>query len=229
MTNQNKGLVAVFDIDDTLIHSSIKLNGDLIGIMKRCGVEITESEANANRKEWYEIPKKYGISRDKFDAEFNKRKSWEQSLKDGEAPLFPETHDVLSYLQKQDVRLAALSKSYKHLTALKLKHHDLAKYFERVISVTPNYGAVKKHGALYLIGELGPNKIQEAYFIGDKVEDAVLDKPIYDEFGIQSHGILVNRSGKFEDFPNDKHKFHRYWARSLTEVPKLIFEGAEEL
>ncbi len=115
--NQNK--LVIFDLDGTLIDSEKKLEADVIGAMARLGTIITPEETHQN---WYELAAKYGFSQEQFDKALDKRKTWEQSLREGEVKIFPETHNTLSYLKDNGVRMVLLSKSTPKYTKAKLNH-----------------------------------------------------------------------------------------------------------
>ncbi|MEK6885425.1 MAG: HAD hydrolase-like protein [Nanoarchaeota archaeon] len=190
MTNTNyKKTIAVFDVDNTLIDSQAKLRADFIGAMQRLGVGLKPEEIGMP---WYEVATKYGFSKEIFDESFNKRKTWEQSLGDGEAPLFSDTLPCLEELALNGVRMAVLSKSIAKYTDIKLKHFGLDKYFEQVVNVHPKVNT-KKYGALYLISELNPTEAGPIAFIGDKPEDVLVAKDAEREYQKVCNGFYVNR------------------------------------
>ena len=116
---KNEGLVAIFDMDETLIQSGLKLEKDTVQTFQRLGIEITPDEA---RGDWYSTASRYGISKEQFDKEFDKRKSWEDSLRDNEAPLFSDSYATLDELVRNDVRIGILTRSIKEFTDLKISY-----------------------------------------------------------------------------------------------------------
>ena len=217
--------VAVFDMDGTLIDSMKKMKRDVINAMQRLGHLVKPEEVVGN---FYDLAAKYGYNRQQFDAEFDKRKSWEQALRDGDAPIFEDTIPCLEQLKERGIRMVILSKSLPRYTQAKIDHFNLGQYFERSVVVNPGV-RTKKHGAIYLVSEMLPQQIERIYFIGDRLEDTIVDKDVYEELNIPSHGILLRRNGENTSFPDDRYRFHRYYARTLAEVPNLIREGVEEL
>ncbi len=211
MINTNlEDRLAIFDVDNTLLDSSLKLSYDVVNALAGCGVQIRPEEVKGD---WYALAQSYGVSKDQFSAEFNKRKSWERSLLDGEVPIFPETIACLETLRQKGVRMAVLSRSIPEYTDQKLKFYGLDKYFDGVVNVDPKAES-KVEGALELVRELDTSKFSRIYCIGDKEEDVSVTKEISKEYGLNSHGIYVNRQGgKLEGYAS---------VRSLSEVPGLI-------
>jgi len=191
MANKNQGIVAVFDVDDTLIDSGAKLKADVVSAFSRLGRAISPEQVVGN---WYNLAENYGISREQFDAAFDKRKSWEQSLRGGEVPIFPETYRVLEELKQRGIRTNVLSKSLPEYTHVKLRHLNLAPYFEQVVTVDPKSPS-KREGALELMKKLGPETVAKAYFIGDKEEDVKIAEDVREAYGTPSTGIYINRKG----------------------------------
>lgn len=186
-----EGTVIVPDLDGTLINSAGKLRNDVIEAFARLNVNIAPEEVVGN---WYSLTEKYGISRDKFDQSFDKRKTWKESLERGEISIFPETREFLEYLQKNGARLGLLTKSIPEYTDQKIDYFDLRKYFETVQTVHPREKS-KLGGAIEIVRNLNPETIQEAYFIGDKEEDISVSKKIGRIYKINARGIYVNREG----------------------------------
>lgn len=204
--------LAVFDLDNTLIDSGAKLRADFVGAMYHLGIKITPEETN---QPWYEIAQKYGYSRKQFDTAFDKRKTWEQSLVDGEVPIFPETRECLEELKNNDITLALLSKSIPAYTKTKLDYFDLQKYFEVVETIHPKEPS-KIEGAKKILQILNPDSILRSYFIGDKEEDVIVAKALENsrERYYFCRGIYVNRNeSKLQGYPN---------ARNIKEVNKII-------
>jgi phosphoglycolate phosphatase-like HAD superfamily hydrolase len=210
MTTKNQGLVAVFDVDGTLIDSGMKLKTDALGAFQRLGVQVKPEQLNGD---WYAFASQYGISEKEFDREFDKRKSWEQSLRDGEAPLFPDTIPCLESLKARGVRLAVLSRSVPKYTLQKLDYHNLRNYFEHIEVVDPK-AASKASGALNLVSRLGPETISRAFFIGDREEDVNVIGDVSQNYEIDTRGVHVSRNHII--LPTD------YQVNSLGEVPELV-------
>jgi len=190
---------AVFDLDNTLIDSKRKIQTDTIDAFRRLGIIITPDEIG---KDWYATAKKYGISKERFDEAFDKRKTWERSLRDGDAPIFPETHAVLTELKKRSIRISILSKSLPKYTKAKLDYFHLTPYFAEILTIHPR-APDKKQGALKLIKTLNPETTAKAYFIGDKEEDVTVSEDVRKVYNLQTQGIYVNRNGnKLNGFPS---------------------------
>ena len=210
-----KSTVIVFDLDNTLIDSGKKLERDVIDAFARLGYQVTPEEVKQYTS-WYDHAAKYGLTREQFDKSFDQRKTWEQSLADGEVPIFPETHEVLQQLKERNIRLALLSKSIPKYTDPKLDFYDLRKYFEQVSTIHPREPS-KDVAAIELIDRLDPRTIQRAYFIGDRAEDVTCEKAVREKFAqynIQTQGIHVSRTGtKVEGYSSIK---------SLEEVLELV-------
>ena len=96
----------VFDLDNTIIDSKGKLDRDLIKTFNRLGYSLSEKDL---KKDWHEIISSYGISKNVFNKEFAKRKSWEDSIKNGEVKLFPDTVYALEKLKKKGHQILLLS------------------------------------------------------------------------------------------------------------------------
>jgi len=225
MTKQNKypNTLAVFDLDNTLIDSDAKLKADFIGAMQRLGIQITPEEARKGR--WYETAKRYGFSQEQFDYSFNQRKTWEQSLKDREVTVFPGTISLLSLLKGREIKTGLLSLSKPSYTDLKLDYLGLRPFFDKVITVTPRKDATKKYGAFHLVSEMNPETIEEAYFIGDKLEDVALSRNVQKEFGIESEGILVDigrKNGTTSKYGKGRNRRYYPIVQSLSDIRKHI-------
>jgi phosphoglycolate phosphatase-like HAD superfamily hydrolase len=228
MNRQNKtGLVAVFDLDKTLIDSGRKLQTDVANALARLGVKILPEQVTGD---WYGLARSYGVSKADFDRELDKRKSWEQALRDGDAPLFTDTIPCLENLQDAGVRLGALTRSNEEYTNAKLDILGLRNYFEDRVAITP-FGSKrgKEPEAIELIDQLDSNSIDRAYFIGDSPEDVIVDREVHNTHGIETHGIhIVRKNGKYqapEAITKVEHPFERYNVKSLSEVPEIILKG----
>lgn len=212
MEEIDKTKVGIFDLDGTLIDSNAKVQRDFIETMARLGVDVTHE---ASLKKWEKIAEKHGISADQLYKAFDERKSWEQSLKDGDVKIFPETHPVLDYLKSEGVELALLSKSLPEYADIKLSHFDLKRYFSAVETVHPSAPS-KIRGARTLIEKIGPEKIGHAWFIGDKEEDVSIAREIGREYEITAEGIYVDRG----DVQTSKEGYHII--KSLEDIPKIM-------
>ncbi len=187
--------VAIFDIDGTLINSKPKLNSDVKRAFYNLGYNLANEDIE-NSKNWYELAEQYGITRELFDKEFNKRKTWEQSLKDGEAPLFEDSIPCLERLYSEGVILGVLTKSTLKYTNQKLDFHKLRKYFEDRVAVTNIDEKSKRKEAISLINKINPTTVNSAYFIGDQIEDVIVEKDVQSEYELNTKGIWLNRNNK---------------------------------
>ena len=201
MEYTNKQKAAIFDLDNTLIDSKNKLKIDVVNAFKMLGKPINPEEIG---KDWYALAENYNIGKEEFDQAFDKRKSWEQALKDGDAPIFPETYKVLDELRDKGVRMSVLSKSIPSYTQTKLDYFNLTKYFEQMVTIHPRE-PTKTQGAIEVIKAMNPKTIQKAYFIGDKKEDVTIANNINEKYQLSTQGIYVNRNGtELEGYPNVK-------------------------
>jgi len=198
----------VFDLDNTLIDSSAKLTTDTIGAFARLGKKVTPEQVNQNN--WYELANSYSIPKDEFDEAFNQRKTWEQSLADGEVPIFPETHDVLGCLYDSGISLGLLSKSIPEYADTKLDFFDLKKYFFRdefILTIPPRESS-KDSAAIELVKRFIPEDIWNACFIGDQPEDVTCEQAVnraFSDYKLTTGGIYVNRQGQqLEGYPSVK-------------------------
>ncbi|MFH1325467.1 MAG: HAD hydrolase-like protein [archaeon] len=214
---QRKRKVAIFDLDETLIQSSLKLRTDVANTLRKLGVEISPEEVKGD---WYKLAESYGINRYVFDAKFTEsRKTWEQSLKDGEVPIYHGVYNLLDKLKKEGVELVLLSKSKTEYTQQKLDYFDLNKYFSDVETVHPKEPS-KYQGARNLMERLNPGTISELSFIGDKAEDVAPVLKMRKEYNIPvTHGILIRRNLK-ERVTQNLPSFNVI--KSLEELPKII-------
>ena len=187
--------VAIFDIDGTLINSKQKLNSDVKRAFYNLGYNLANEDIE-NSKNWYELAEQYGITRELFDKEFNKRKTWEQSLKNGEALFFEDSISCIERLYSEGVILGVLTKSTLKYTNQKLDFHKLRKYFEDRVAVTNIDKKSKRKEAISLINKINPTTVNSAYFIGDQIEDVIVEKDVQSEYGLNTKGIWLNRNNK---------------------------------
>lgn len=206
--------VGIFDLDGTLIDSNAKTRRDFVEAMARLGVNVTPKES---LEEWEKVAERYGIPTDQLYEAFDERKSWKQSLQDGEVEIFPETHSVLDYLNNKGVELTLLSRSLPEYTNIKLNHFDLRRYFSAVETVHPSISS-KIRGARTLIEKIDPKRINYAWFIGDREPDISISRDIKREFGITSSGIYVNRADIEPSF--ERGNYHVI--KSLEDIPKIM-------
>src|SRR3989344_1124312 len=96
---QKNNTVAIFDRDNTLLNSEMKLKSDVTEAMHRLGVNISQEQIMGD---WYKLVKSKGLNKKDFDREFNKRKSWEESIKDGEVKMFSKAMDCLEILYENN-------------------------------------------------------------------------------------------------------------------------------
>ena len=214
MEDIGKIKVGIFDLDGTLINSNAKVRRDFIETMARLGVDVTHEES---LEKWEKIAEKHGISADQLYKTFDERKSWEQSLKDGEVEIFPETHSILDYLRSNGVELALLSRSLPKYTDVKLDYFGLRRYFGAIETISPSAPS-KIRGARTLIEKINPEKIGHAWFVGDKEEDVSISRDIEREFGITSNGIYVNRNGGEPKFERGNYRV----IKSLEDIPEIM-------
>ncbi|MDP4039992.1 MAG: HAD hydrolase-like protein [Candidatus Pacearchaeota archaeon] len=203
-------------MDKTLIDSGRKLEADVANAMQRIGISITPEEAAT--KNWYELANSYGISEENFNRSFKQRKSWEESLRDGEAPLFPETYETLDRLQSEGVQLGLLTRSNEEYTRAKINHFGLQRYFGDRVAITDVKAESKFQEALQLIRQLGPTNLRRAYFIGDKAEDVKVSQPVETMLFVPSKGLYVNRDGL--TIPEEVATYRVI--SSLSEIPEII-------
>ena len=189
-----EGHVAIFDLDGTLIDSKKKLRMDVYTALRRRGFNVSYAETDMN---WSMIAAKYGLTMKNFLDILDPRKSWEDSIRDKEVKIFPETHEVLSKLRKRRIRLGLLTKSLEEYTNVKLDSFDLAKYFEQVVTVPME--ASYDPFAIELVKRLDPSTINTAYFIGDREEEIYVEKAVrmkFSNFNLETWGVCINREGK---------------------------------
>lgn len=221
MKSKNQGLVAIFDLDGTLIDSGMKLKRDVVDAFGRFGIKINPSEVTGD---WYGLAEKYGISKENFDREFDKRKSWEQALRDGDAPLFPDAYSCLDTLMENGVQLGILTRSVPEYTKKKITHFSLEKYIgERIVitSVDKKKFTTKEQEALDLMRKIGQENIQQAYFIGDNPEDVLVAPIINHKLGIATQGLYLNR---YHESVPEEVRYYKVIS-SLNEVPEIILGG----
>ncbi len=114
--------------------------------------------------------------------------------------------------------LATLTKSLPEYTKAKLDYHGLNKYFEDRIAVTPVTSKSKSAEASELIEKIGLETINQAYFIGDRTEDVLVEKEINRDYELKTSGVYVNRLEK--PIPQEITTYHSI--KSLEELPKII-------
>ncbi len=218
ISKSSSGLVAIFDMDNTLMDSQRKIGADVANAMRRLGFEISPEEART--KDWYGMAAKYGVSKGQFGKSFEQRKSWTESLRDGEAQIFPETYETLDRLLSQGVRLGLLTKSDSKYTQEKIDYLGFQRYFGDRIAITPVSEKNKDREAIELMRRLSSDYISRAYFIGDKPEDVLVTNPVEKELSMNSTGLYVNRNGT--SVPEEVRDYRAI--QSLLEVPTIIGE-----
>lgn len=194
-TSNYNGIVVIFDIDGTILNTMPKMRADINGAFSRLGHIVTDDQISA-QKGWYGLATQLGISNEAYDHEFDKRKSWEQSLRDGEAPLFEDALPCLEALLSGGATLAALTKSLPEYTQAKLDYHHLNRYFGDRVAVTDIKSPSKSVEALSLVRQIGIPSIQKAYFIGDRTEDVTVSAEVYQKLYVPSNGVYINRERK---------------------------------
>lgn len=192
MTNNNKTNIVVFDLDNTLIDSNPKLTNDVVEAFARLGKQITPEEVSGN---WYDLARKYGFSNKQFDREFDKRETWEESLKAGKIQVFPDVYETLEYLKQRNARLALLSRSNRKYTDQKIDHFRLRPYFDH-IKVVDVKAPSKREGALELIADLDPASINKVWFVGDREEDVSIARDIQAKYNLPSERVYISRNNK---------------------------------
>lgn len=208
--------VAVFDMDHTLIDSKKKLQTDVAEAMGRLGVHIPIERVE---EDWYALAESFGLNKEEFDKELSKRKTWEEALRDGDVPIFPDTLDCLDTLQNRGTILALFTRSNQEYTRAKIDHFGLEKYFQDRIEITPVKSKNGKHAEVRnLIHRLNPSPESEIYFIGDKLEDVEVADSIRDSYQLNANGIYLQRSEG--EFPEGTERYHQ--VISLEEVPRII-------
>ena len=211
---QKNNTVAIFDRDNTLLNSEMKLKSDVTEAMHRLGVNISQEQIMGD---WYKLVKSKGLNKKDFDREFNKRKSWEESIKDGEVKMFSKAMDCLEILYENNILMGLITRSIPEYTQIKIEQFNLEKYFQGNIAITPvksTNGKIKE--AESLVKKLNPTKIEKIYFIGDKKEDVEIAKPIGREYKLSSKGIYIKRK--------ESQPFLRGYTsiKSLDELPQII-------
>ncbi len=210
---KQKSLVAIFDVDGTLIDSGRKLKMDVVNAFAGLGKIISPEEVSGD---WYRLAEQYGFSKEQFDEAFNHRKSWQQSLYDGECPLFNDTIPCLDALKQRGIRLAALSKSIPEYTFDKIDFHKLRRYFDDIETVHPREKD-KVRGALDLTSRLDPETIEKAYFIGDTPGDVTIARDVKKKYSLSTEGIYVCRTTKPANLPAECNLVN-----SLNSIPEII-------
>ncbi len=216
-TSNYNGIVAVFDIDGTTLNTMPKMRADIKGAFSRLG-HIVADEQIAAQKGWYGLAGQLGINQEDYDREFDKRKSWEQSLRDGEAPLFEDTLPCFELLLSGGATLAALTKSSPEYTRAKLDYHGLYQYFGDRVAVTDIKSPSKRAEALQLINQIGKPNIKQAYFIGDRTEDVIVASDVQSELYVPSQRVYLNRERK--PVPQEVSLYPTI--NSLGELPEVI-------
>lgn len=216
---KQKKPAAIFDMDKTLLDSDMKLKTDVAQAMSRLGANIKPKEVQGD---WYKLANSYGLNEDEFDKELDKRKSWKDSIRDGEAPLFKDVLPCLEELYKNNIKLGLLTRSTKDYTSTKIHEHGLEKYFNGNIEISPVGNNTEKHNeASKLIEKLNPEEISKAYFIGDKLEDVNISPYIQSSYKLSSEGILINR--KNEELTEEAKNYKSL--NSLEKIPEIIKDG----
>lgn len=220
MIKANKGLVAIFDIDETLIQSGLKLKKDVAEALGRLGVNILPEQVIGD---WYALASSYGIRKDDFYRELDKRKSWEQALRDGDVMIFEDVYPCLDALAEGGVTLGVLTRSIPEYTNQKINYFGLRRYFEDRIAITSvdkKIAPTKNVEAVHLMSQFH-SFLDKAYFIGDSSEDVLVADFILEEMDIFTKGVYLNRYR--EPVPEEIKSYRTI--SSLEEVPEIILGG----
>ena len=205
-------------MDGTLIQSEAKLRMDVVHTMERLGVQIDHTKVG---DDWYALAHSYGISKKDFDREFRRRKSWEQSLREGDVSLFPDVYPCLDELLRRGIQAGVLTRSSARYTRLKIDHFNLGKYVRNNVEVTPvnkENHPTKEEEALRLIKKLDLESVTNVYFIGDSPEDVLVAPRVSNRLGIKTQGIYISRN----QVPIPEAVQNYPIVRSLEEIPGMI-------
>lgn len=209
--------VVILDLDGTLINSKPKMQSDAKAAFARLGYDIDISLLEG-RQSWYDLANKFGFTKEQFDSAFDKRKSWEQSLRDGDVPLFNDTIPCLERLSAEGVELGLLTRSTPEYTKVKLDYHGLTKYFGDRIAVTQVTAKNKIPEALDLAKRFISSNLEGIFFVGDRVEDIVVAKDVNEKFNINTGGVYVNRD--CSEVPKEISFYDSI--TSLSQLPQIV-------
>ena len=126
----------IYDMDNTLINSRIKLGWDVKNAFARLGTTITLEEAQTT-KNWEALATTHGHTLAEFWSSFNKRETWKESIQQGTATIFPETIPILKTLQEKEYRLVLVSRSEEKETMEKVQGFGLQTFFKKPYLVAP--------------------------------------------------------------------------------------------
>ena len=132
-------------------------------------------------------------------------------------PIFKDTIPCLEKLCSEGFILGILTRSIPEYTKQKLDYHNLNKYFGERIAITSVNAEGKGKDAINLIKKINPSFIDSVYFIGDRVEDVLVEKDVRKKYLLNTEGIWLNREGK--STPEELKKYHQ--VNSLIEIPKI--------
>ena len=225
MTNKTKNIVAVFDLDGTLIDSDNRLSRELIETFKGLDISITEREAAIEgKRDKYVLAAKYGVSKEDLDRSYgkiaNRLGTLGDALHSGEITVYPETLSTLDSLRGNGIIMGLLTRATRESDVVrKVRHFQLGKYFgDRIVVVSNNGHDTKYNGAVDLLRKMqGQN--DKVYCIGDRAEDVVVASDLKRNNEIDAEGIYVHRLNS----PDTELTGYKR-VKSLDEIPNLVLK-----
>lgn len=169
-------MILIFDLDGTLINSNIAHFNSFIKTFKRNKIIVT-SEIKKTIKNMYGISS-YNILKTLFkkksEKEINKLKELRKKIVCKEEieniKLIPHVKNFLKKKQKENKLIIATS-SDKKFTELILKHFDLLKYFNLILTIDDVKKGKPNPEILNTAIKLIKGKKSEAIFFGDSIYD----------------------------------------------------------
>lgn len=146
---------------------------------------------------------------------FDLGKPWHEITKDlkHKVHMYPEAKKVLSDL-KEGNKLIVVSNATRDFINIKMEVENLGQYFDKIFSVTSDFGVVKKDTDVYKkVCEIMKIKPEELIHVGDHYKfDYVMPKSL----GVKSFFLDRKKENKGQDIVHDLKEFKEKISQELS-------------
>ena len=146
---------------------------------------------------------------------FKLGKPWHEIVKDlkHKVHMYPETKKVLSELKKGN-KLIVISNATRDFINIKMEVENLDQYFEKIFSVTSDFGVVKKDTDIYKkVCEIMKIKPEELVHVGDHYK---FDYTMPRQLGVKAFILDRKKERKGEVVVHDLKEFKEKISRGLS-------------
>ena len=175
-------MLAIFDMDGTLVDSSITLSNAINYVRAKLGLSALDTQIILEQINNPDC----NLARFFYEADeiTKKHEEWFQSYysnnHDKELILFEGIEPMLQNLQEKGIKIALATNAYRVSTMEALKHLKIDKYFTDIICYDEVENA--KPAPDMLLALLDRNSVNRAIFIGDSDRDKLAGKAANIEF-----------------------------------------------